>query len=111
MAEAKHTPGPWSVEDVTSGYDHDICLGYKVPNAGHPTLLATVFFDQDNDGPISASQANANARLIAAAPSLLAACKESIRLLTAYGDPFNGDDWQAVQDIRAAVALAEGTNG
>lgn len=75
MPETKHTPGPWCVENVNSEHDHDICLGYDVPKAGSPILLASVYFDEEHDGPITQRQANWNAKLIAAAPDLLAACQ------------------------------------
>ncbi len=42
-----------------------------------------------------------------AAPDLLAACEAAEKLLVKIGDPFDGDDWQAVQDIRAAIAKAK----
>jgi hypothetical protein len=35
------------------------------------------------------------------------ACKRSEELLVRRGDPFDGDDWEAVQDIRAAIAAAD----
>lgn len=70
--EGRHTPGPWRVENVNSdkGYDHDICLGYDVPRAGSPILVASVYFDEEHDGPITQRQANWNAKLIAAAPTM-----------------------------------------
>ena len=108
---AEHSPGPWSVEDVTSGYDHDICLAYPVVGAGHPVLVATTFFDHDRDGPITARQADANARLIAAAPSLLAACKLLDDLDCCTGYTFPESDWPklwaAIEAARAAIARAE----
>lgn len=69
----QHTPGPWVTESLMGDRLHDICLGYEVPGAGNPIVLATVFFDEDNSGRIDAAQADANARLIAAAPDMLAA--------------------------------------
>lgn len=72
---AKHTPGPWATESVNSEALHDIIADYQVPGDGFPTLLAMVFSDDEGDGPISCDEASANARLIAAAPDLLAACK------------------------------------
>ena len=67
----KHTPGPWCVEAVNSEALHDICLGYQVPGAGGPILLAHVFSDEDANRPgdISTFEAEANARLVAAALS------------------------------------------
>lgn len=46
---------------------------------------------------IEASTANAG---------LLAAAEKCEQLLMAYGDPWNGDDYQAVQDVRAAIKNA-----
>jgi hypothetical protein len=73
----KHTPGPWSVHETThqmnfedtticrikfSGQDTDLFIGSPVTN--HGDALAT-------------------AKLIAAAPDLLDAAKEALRLLNA----------------------------
>jgi hypothetical protein len=43
-----------------------------------------------------------------AAPDLLEACEKCERLLLDIGDPFRGDHWQMMQDIRAAIAKAKG---
>lgn len=37
---------------------------------------------------------------------LLAAAEKCESLLLSHGDPLRGDDWQAMQDIRAAIANA-----
>jgi hypothetical protein len=75
----KHTPGPWNAEGVMSEADHDIVLSYEVPGAGCPIVVATVASDVDDDGyPIALSQANANAKLIAASPDLAEACVAAI---------------------------------
>lgn len=74
MPQSKHTPGPWCIESVFSEALHDIALDYNIPGCGSPILIATVF-DADEDSTITKEQANANARLIAAAPELLAACE------------------------------------
>lgn len=42
------------------------------------------------------------------AVDLLKACQAAERLLLDHGDPFRGDDWQMMQDIRAAIAKAKG---
>lgn len=39
---------------------------------------------------------------------LLARLADAERLIVAYGDPFDGGDWQAVQDLRAVLAKAKG---
>jgi hypothetical protein len=51
------TPGPWRLEAVNSDHLHDICAGYPIPGAGYPVLLATVFHDETEDGPITLHQA------------------------------------------------------
>lgn len=77
---SKHTPGPWSAEGVTSEADHDIVLGYDIPGQGCPIMLATVFSDHEDDNyPITLQQANANAKLIASAPDLLAALQAMVK--------------------------------
>jgi hypothetical protein len=109
MSDAKHTPGPWRVESVNGPYPHDICLGYDVPGAGSPYLLASVF-DDENDPPpalVDAVQANANARLIAASPDLYEACRA---LLDAVRQDNRGlaEAWNKAV---AALAKAEGREG
>jgi hypothetical protein len=68
----KHTPGPWAVEAVFGEDDLSIILGYEMPAAGNPVILADVG-GEDEYGfcPATRSEANANARLIASSPELL----------------------------------------
>lgn len=90
--ETKHTPGPWHVEQGTDGVG--------VWDEMARTLIAAV--DQPN--------AESNARLIAAAPEMLAALKACF----ANGDPADGfDPENALTErlIRAAIAKAEGKEG
>lgn len=102
---SEHTPGPWTTENVNHEHlMHDIICDYHVPGDGLPTLLATVF--HDDDGPIDVKQANANARLIAAAPSLLAACKYLRRFLDEY-DTGNELHPSLRQTLDAAIRQAE----
>jgi hypothetical protein len=101
---AGHTPGPWVVESVCSPALHDICLGYRVPGAGHPVLLASAYCDEpgrERPGDIAPRQADANARLMAAAPDLLAALKKM--RATMYS---NKSEESILAD--AAIAKAEG---
>jgi len=56
--DTKHTPGPWRAERM------DIWPGVKTPGSA---LVAQVHFREDQE------EGEANARLIAAAPELLAA--------------------------------------
>jgi hypothetical protein len=59
MSESKHTPGPWNI-----GEDGDV-FGFE-----NSTCVAKVC-----GAPENIPEALANARLIAAAPTLLAVCK------------------------------------
>ena len=65
MNETKHTPGPWGL------------------HAGDPCLVIAIkpyreISSMETDQPIASKEDRANARLIAAAPELLAALKEII---------------------------------
>lgn len=65
--KASHTPGPWGIEM------HNDTLWIAIPGTFGPKVIAEV--DTGFDEPFE-SQQHANARLIAAAPDLLAALKE-----------------------------------
>ncbi len=90
----KHTPRPWSIHWGTAqgGSGHHI-----VDDTDHGELsrIATVLFHDDAEG-----ETKANARLIAAAPDLLAALEE-----IAKNDPFN----QSSAGIIARAAIAKAT--
>ena len=116
MADVKHTPGPFCVESATSAYLLDVCLDYEVPGAGCPVLVAHCFHDEDDDcvspKPISVREAKANARLFAAAPDLLAACKaaktELAYLIEQVGARPGGSVHVAFDKCLAAITKAEG---
>jgi hypothetical protein len=78
---SKHTPGPWEVED-----DTDEVIVSRDPEANGFQIVAKTY------GPDDA----ANARLIAAAPDLLAALKH---VRDIYAD---------IEIVRDAIAKAEG---
>ena len=94
----KHTPGPWTLHEL----DSTRILGKDgaVANAYAPSHLVT--------------EADANARLIAAAPELL----EALGALGVIGsgycfcshdrDPDKADHQPECRDARAALAKAEG---
>jgi len=110
MNKQGHTPGPWKVLDRL-GYDGDHRHRYSIIQLGgtNEVIAKTVKeYDSVNDF--------ANARLIAAAPKLLAACeqaKEALRQLC-YHPAFAGDapqfneggiGYEASQAIRAAISM------
>jgi hypothetical protein len=81
-----HTPGPWRVARLRSG-------AWAVVDRGTRDIVPSIFTQRDG------GEDEANARLIAAAPDLLAALKY---LLELGGD----DDRRITAD--AAIAKAEG---
>jgi hypothetical protein len=87
----KHTPGPWTVYEA----------GFSVADAwGH--VLST-----DVEGRMP-EEAAANARLIAAAPELLAALEALLSVYQGFA-PWEGEvERQAEIKARAAIAKARG---
>ena len=89
-----HTPGPWVVGPI------DDTAVTHLGKDGIRYEVAAV--DGDYNDPDEWPIMEANARLIAAAPDLLAALKEMVRMCDAFGDT----DYR-VKAI-AAIAKAEG---
>lgn len=91
--ETKHTPGPWTFE---------ICTGHE-KDESWPFFIEA---EQCTVAGVSGigNQADANARLIAASPELLAACQNSLDSLCGDG----GEDRVEVakEYLRAAIAKA-----
>ena len=102
----EHTPGPWMVRRHVSGPLADI---YSID---HCDCLATTAFHG-----WTFEEMEANARLIAAAPDLLAALHDARLLLTMIAkETYQGDDWAerdesirgCLMGIDAAIAKAKG---
>jgi hypothetical protein len=94
--ETKQTPGPWGFGPsgpVMIGYS----LSYGIFEEGPGNLIAGIF----NDGRGGEEAAEANARLIAAAPDLLEAC----RLAEQYRGMVGSPTWLKLRD---AIAKATG---
>lgn len=83
----QHTPGPWSVE------------GSYVHGPDGKRFLAVA---SDGEG-------QANSRIIASAPELLAACMSALRALEDNLQPGPMDE-DAKEGLRAAIAKATGGN-
>lgn len=94
MAQAQHTPGPWFANKNTAGY-YDISTG---DTDYSPSFAAA---HQNPYMQVDADVLDANARLIAAAPDLLAMLKVAQLWLDVDGR-FD------MQGINAAIAKAEG---
>ena len=89
MSTTKHTPGPWRVE--SGPYYRAIRVDSEV--------IADM-------RQISRSFNESNARLIAAAPDLLAALEG---MLEVFGDEFGAGESDTCDAARAAIAKAKGT--
>lgn len=124
----QHTPGPWFIwkelamqleglgadeidDEMLMFSEHEICAGApskctRGSMSGHTHTICRVDADEFGDDEHSAGViALANARLIAAAPNLLAALKTLIDCAK-YGPVSDSAD--AWIDARAAIAKVEG---
>jgi len=99
--EAKHTPGPWHVVAAADPIERTICFTFGgFPESSSTGPIATTNTSSYSD-ELRHDVACANARLIAAAPDLLAVCKE----IAEHGT----EDWEArMRTLSAAIARAEG---
>lgn len=98
MTHTKHTPGPWTHRDSAHNG------AFEVNGADSKTfVVADVFAYLQYAG-----RAEANARLIAAAPELLQIAKWILAAKMDYGEPLVEADYQALE---VAIAKAEETNG
>ncbi len=85
----KHTKGNWQVAMQPEMHFN---IGAYIPGQGCVGLVATV--DQNRD--IDFEQAEANAKLIAAAPDLLEALKIATLYVSSISDK---EDWQKIQAV------------
>lgn len=91
----KHTPGPWHWESDPVKGDPTGRVRYQVTTIGK--TIAQLYYSSYSGGP---TNAEADARLIAAAPDLLAALIGVVRVADRSTDEFDA--------ARAAIAKAEG---
>ena len=91
---SKHTPGPWATDPECN---NEIVLGKD-------GIIVADCCIVDAEGIRTQEQVNANARLIAAAPDLLTACKAVVE-----EDGFRGSALmrKRVDAMRVAIAKAE----
>ncbi len=73
MSDSKHTPGPWKIRKPLHPDQRQI--EDRLISAGNNIHIAEVYQYQNHDNREANGTALANARLIAAAPELLEACK------------------------------------
>ena len=102
----EHTPGPWKLNtDGDTGMNDSGCI---LDSIGH--VIITDIYGTFKNGRTT-GEAEANARLIAAAPDLLAALEE---LVQASYDSVNGKQYAPyhVEELgRATVAIAKARGG
>lgn len=107
MSAAKHTPGPWIVSHAGTGRDGKFVIDeYFVTVDGADMAIAADIID-----PITGKLSEANARLIAAAPDLLAALQELADDISERHDltsrSTNPGIKNTVAAARAAIAKAQ----
>lgn len=91
MSHATHTPGPWKLERCQCG---DVnCERYGTSNG--------IFYQ-------GSGYTEADARLIAEAPAMLAALRQALPLIDAHRRAALGEGDIAAHNIRAILARIEG---
>lgn len=105
---AKHTPGPWLQYAALSSDFHNI--RYIMGGGGEHVASVASGFSNFRPNDFDQSTALANARLIAAAPDLLAELK-SVSTIWANADPRDNSPFgETARRVNAAIAKAEGRN-
>jgi hypothetical protein len=105
MSESKHTPGPWEASEVML----DSGKAIMAPGRRRKQTVATVYrvigYEYD-----TSPEAEANARLIAAAPELLAALEALAAAMESVAAQYPDDLLLGSEyaDARAAIAKAKG---
>jgi hypothetical protein len=90
-----HAPGPWELGNaVGAGRNYTVCAG--------PVVIARISGNGYPIGKGSAPESDANARLIAAAPDLLAACR-----LLVDSHTKSTDAWPSIIAAQAAIAKVQ----
>lgn len=101
MSTMKHTPGPWTLETVTTAVGICHKIGPFPPRRPDDvtTRSACLYADYPSGCNPADEELKANARLIAAAPELLEALEYAIRQIP---------ELASVPGVKAAIAKAKG---
>jgi len=97
MTQATHTPGPWSFR--TTGWSTN---PFAIHSPRRPGAVACV----PSRTSVPLDEQDANARLIAAAPELLAALDELLGDVELLNEPYRNE--AICERARAAIAKAKG---
>ena len=97
MIDTKHTPGPWEVDQIDQSTIQIKAAGVIVAEVCSGSTFTRLSDEQQ-----------ANARLIAAAPELLASLREALKVVDAYRRVSGGDGDITAMNARAAIAKATG---
>lgn len=111
----KHTPGPWEACHDGKCKCRQVwsipgdCPVFTANDKGEKVLVGLIHHEWGDDldliyGEIPAEQQEANARLIAAAPDLLEACKLVLENIAPKYSSYH----ICVEKLRAAISKAEG---
>ena len=113
MSTTKHTPGPWRVILDDTGGEFSGWPSVEAPEEIDTAIVHRAGFHQRYWGDLSQRECIANARLIAAAPDLLAALKFIVEQIDFPGVSThtlgNYTHGAGMAMGRAAIAAAEGT--
>lgn len=99
---SKHTPGPWKKGEFRYRIEQA-----QAKESGFCKRIANINFD-GWDGPETEAEAEANSRLIASAPDLLAACKRALLGFENTPPTNNEDRYEPMMVLIAAIAKVEG---
>ena len=97
--QVTHTPGPWAIEDCTPGESTGLRFAINSEN----NVIA-----RTTDGW---KEAQANARLIAAAPEMLEMCKLLEECMETIDGKDGYDASYELAKVRAVLAKVEGETG
>ena len=121
--ETRHTPGPWKVsgscrvKEAAGGTFYHVAHVVLADDSDPNPCVAEVgsrgrYCSRAREAHRPGPEQAANARLIAAAPDLLAACRLAVDALTRTRTPEEAAEWdgemQALLACSATIARAEG---
>lgn len=105
---AKHTPGPWVL--CVADDDSDAYTIFSEDQLIDGRIEAGVWDDRVASAGLNHDNYEANARLIAAAPELLAAADRAESFISGFDDDNTQDDVAGMlRDLRTAIAKATGS--